>query len=87
MANIKSQKKRAITNAKRNVTNTAAKSELKSAIKKVLEAVATNNAENAKVAFDHANSLLDKALTSKIKHSNYVSRMKSRLAKAVDSVK
>ena len=39
MANIKSQKKRALTNVKKNLQNTAQKSELKTAIKKVLKAV------------------------------------------------
>ena len=39
MANIKSQKKRALTNAKKNLANTSAKSRLKTAIKKVEKAV------------------------------------------------
>ena len=34
MANIKSQKKRALTNAKANLKNSAEKSQLKTAIKK-----------------------------------------------------
>ena len=39
MANIKSQKKRALTNLKRQNARTGQKSQLKTAIKKVLEAV------------------------------------------------
>ena len=39
MANIKSQKKRALTNAKKNLINTAERSRLKTAIKKVQKAV------------------------------------------------
>lgn len=83
MANIKSQKKRALTNAKANKKNTSEKSQLKTAIKKVNAAVATGDKEAAAKAFNEANSLLDKAATSHLKHKNYVARQKARLAKAV----
>ena len=86
MANIKSQKKRALTNAKRNLQNTSERSRLKTAIKKVLKAVEANDKEAATVAFNNANSLLDKAATSHIKHKNYVARQKARLAKALASI-
>ena len=39
MANIKSQKKRALTNAKKNLQNTSERSRLKTSINKVLKAV------------------------------------------------
>jgi len=83
MANIKSQKKRALTNAKTNLKNSAEKSRLKTAIKKVNKAVLANDKEAAVNAFNEANSLLDKAATSRLKHKNYVARVKARLAKAV----
>ena len=83
MANIKSQKKRALTNAKANLKNSSEKSQLRTAIKKVNAAVAANDKEAATQAFNHANSLLDKAATSHLKHKNYVARQKARLAKAV----
>lgn len=83
MANIKSQKKRALTNAKKNLVNNAAKSELKTAIKKVSKAVEAKDKEAATKAFNEANSLLDKAVTSHLKHKNYVARQKARLAKQV----
>lgn len=86
MANIKSQKKRALTNLKRNAAKTAEKSELKTAIKGVLEACAANNKEAAVEAFNKANSLLDKALSSHVKHANYVARQKARLATAVNNI-
>ena len=44
------------------------------------------DAEAAKVAYDKANSVLDKAVSSGIKKKNYASRQKSRLAKAVNSI-
>ena len=83
MANIKSQKKRALTNAKANLKNSSEKSRLKTAIKKVNAAVAANDKEAAVKAFNNANALLDKAATSHLKHKNYVARHKARLAKAV----
>ena len=86
MANIKSQKKRALTNAKANLKNRAEKSQLKTAMKKVSAAVAANDKETAVKAFNDANSLLDKAAASRLKHKNYVARQKARLAKAVSTL-
>ncbi len=86
MANIKSQKKRALTNAKRNLQNTSERSRLKTSIKKVLKAVEAKDKEAATAAFNNANSLLDKAATSHLKHKNYVARQKARLAKALASI-
>ena len=75
MPNIKSQKKRSITNLKRNA-----------AIKEVLVAVEAKDKEKAVAAYNTANSLLDKAVTSHLKHKNYTARQKARLAKAVNSL-
>ena len=86
MANIKSQKKRALTNAKRNLQNTSERSRLKTSIKKVLKVVEAKDKEAATAAFNNANSLLDKAATSHLKHKNYVARQKARLAKALASI-
>ena len=86
MANIKSQKKRALTNAKKNLLNNSQKSRLKTSIKKFEKAFAEGNKELAAVAFNECNSLLDKAVTSHLKHKNYVARQKARLAKEVASI-
>lgn len=86
MANIKSQKKRALTNLKRQNARTGQKSELKTAIKKVLAAVDAGDKEAAVAAYNNANKLLDKALVNHIKKDNYVARQKSRLAKAVNGI-
>ena len=86
MANIKSQKKRALTNLKRQNARAGQKSELKAAVKKVQAAVAEGNKEAAVEAYNKANKSLDKALVSGIKKKNYVARQKSRLAKLVNSV-
>jgi ribosomal protein S20 len=87
MANIKSQKKRALTNLKRQNAKAGEKSELKTAIKKVLTAVEANDKDAAVKAYNEANKALDKALVNNIKKKNYVARQKSRLALAVNSIK
>ena len=86
MANIKSQKKRALTNVKKNLQNTAEKSQLKTAIKNVLKAVEAKNKEEAVKAYNECSSLLDKAVAGHLKHGNYVARQKARLAKLVNSL-
>lgn len=86
MANIKSQKKRALTNAKANLKNTSERSRLKTAIKKVNAAIAAADKDAAVKAFNEVNALLDKAATSHLKHKNYVARQKARLAKAVSTL-
>ena len=86
MANIKSQKKRALTNLKRQNAKAGQKSELKTAVKKVLAAVAEGNKEAAVEAFNKANKSLDKAIVSGIRNKNYVARQKARLAKAVNAI-
>ncbi len=86
MPNIKSQKKRAITNLKKNAAKNAEKSALKTAIKNVVKAVEAKDKVAATEAYNHAASLLDSAITSHLKHKNYVARQKSRLSKAVNSI-
>ena len=49
----------------------------------MLKAVEANDKAAATAALNEANSLLDKAAASHIKHKNYVARQKARLAKAV----
>ncbi len=86
MANIKSQKKRALTNLKRQNAKAGQKSELKTALKKVRAAVEANDKEAAVAAYNAANKLLDKSITSGIKNKNYVARQKSRLAKTINNL-
>lgn len=86
MANIKSQKKRALTNRKSQLANLGPKTEVKSAIKAVFTAVEAKDADAAAKAFNEASHVLDKAAAGHIKNGNYVARQKSRLAKAVNSI-
>lgn len=86
MPQIKSQKKRALTNLKRSLAVTSEKTALKTAIKNVLKAVEAKDAKVAQSAFDLANSKLDKAVSGGLHHKNYAARQKARLAKAVHSI-
>lgn len=86
MANIKQQKKRILTNNKANLTNSAFKSSLKSALKNVEVAVEANDKEAAVVANSVAAKKLDKAVAKGLVHKNYVARQKSRLAKLVNTL-
>ncbi len=86
MPQIKSQKKRVLTNNKKNLVNSALKSNLKTTIKSVLKAVEENDKVAAVAAFNSANEKLDKLGSSKIYHRNYIARQKSRLQRAINSI-
>ena len=75
MPQHKSAKKRVITNLKRQVRNRAAKSSLRSALRKYREM----NAEDKKGAYTALESDLDRAAQKGIIHKNKASRLKSRL--------
>ena len=82
MANIKSQKKRNITNEKARVANKAVRSELKTRTKAAVAAAGTDGATDALKA---AVKKLDKAATKGVIHKNAAARRKSRLMKRVNS--
>ncbi len=77
MANIKSQKKRIITNEKSRMRNRAVKSELKTAIRRVREAVDANDGAQAYAAALAACRLLDKAAAKGVIHKNQAANRKS----------
>jgi small subunit ribosomal protein S20 len=82
VANIKSQKKRILTNAKRAERNKAVKSELKTRVKTALNSVGTeDNAEALRLAMKR----LDKAAAKGVIHPNQAARRKSRLAKSINA--
>lgn len=80
MPNIKSQIKRVQLSKLQNEKNTAARSSLKTAIRR-FEEVVTNNVENAVEALQKASRALDKAAAKGIIHKNKAARKKSRLTK------
>ena len=87
MANIKQQAKRVRTNEVSRQANMAFKSSLKTAMKAVYAAVAAKDVEKATLALNLAYKKLDKAQSKGIVHKNYVSRHKSELASAVNTLK
>jgi small subunit ribosomal protein S20 len=78
VANIKSQKKRNITNLKRGERNKAVKSELKTRVKTAVRLV-EQGAEEAADALRLAVKRLDKAASKGVIHKNAAARRKSRL--------
>ena len=74
MANIKSQKKRNLTNARRHERNKAVKSELKTRVK---TATATGDGDAVRTA----QRRLDKAASKGVIHKNQAARRTSRLMK------
>ncbi|MFV0306158.1 MAG: 30S ribosomal protein S20 [Desertimonas sp.] len=82
MANIKSQKKRILTNAKRAERNKAVKSELKSRVKNAVAAAGTDQ-QDQQVRL--AVKRLDKAASKGVIHPNQAARRKARLMAKVNS--
>jgi small subunit ribosomal protein S20 len=82
VANIKSQKKRNITNAKRADRNKRVRSELKTRVKTAQATIGTDdNAEAVRVAVKR----IDMAAAKGIIHPNAAARKKSRLMKKVNA--
>ena len=86
MANIKSQKKRIITNEKSRMRNRAIKSELKTAVRRVREAVAAGNGAEAYACALAACRLLDKAVTKGVIHKNQAANRKSGVMKLANTI-
>ena len=78
MPNVKSAEKRMRTNKIREQRNKAARSRLRTAIKKARQA----EGEGADAAFLQAKSLLDRAARKRLIHPNKAARLKSQLARA-----
>lgn len=86
MANIKSQVKRILTNAKATERNKAVKSELKTAVRAAREAVATGDKAKAAAAVALANKKLDKAVSKGVIHKNQAANRKSSIAKKASAL-
>ncbi len=80
MANIKSQKKRNRQSENLRQRNKSTKSELRTSIKKVDQAVAAG--ESSAEALLQAQKTIDKAAQKGVIHPNAAARKKSRLAKS-----
>ncbi|GAC1379042.1 MAG: 30S ribosomal protein S20 [Pseudarthrobacter sp.] len=86
MANIKSQKKRILTNEKARLRNNAVKSELKTAIRAVNTAVESTDKDAATAALVAASRKLDKAVSKGVLHKNNAANRKSAISKKVNAL-
>lgn len=86
MANIKSQKKRILTNEKSRLRNNAYKSELRTAVRKVNSAVAAGNKDEAVKALSVAGRKFDKAVSKGVLHKNNAANKKSGLSQRVNAL-
>ena len=86
MANIKSKIKRIGTNEKARQRNVAVKSQLKTHVRRVRDAVAAGDKDAAQSALLAASSKLDKAASKGVIHQNQAANRKSALAKQVSAL-
>ena len=87
MPNIKSQKKRVLTNDKANAINTAKRSKVRNAIKKYEAAIEAKDVATAEVLLKETISLIDIARYDGIYKDNTASRKISRLTKQLNAIK
>lgn len=81
MPNTKSAAKRLRQARSQTLRNRSAKSELRTSIKKVRQALDRGNRDAAMVAFQAAVATIDKTASKGIIHSRTAARYKSRLAR------
>ena len=83
MANSKQSLKRARQNANRYRLKHAQRSQARTAVKAVRNAINENNQELATKLMKSAEKVLDSSAAKKVIHKNAAARTKSRLVKAV----
>ena len=86
MANIKSAEKRNRQNIDRRQRNRALRSRMRGAVKKLRQAVAEGDREQAVALLPDTLSLIDATAQKKAVHRNAAARTKSRLERAVASL-
>jgi small subunit ribosomal protein S20 len=87
MPNTVSAKKRLRQSVVRRDRNRSIKSSVRTQVRKVRAAVAAGDAEKSATEFATAVKKLDQAAAKKVIHPNAAARTKSRLSKAVKSLK
>jgi len=85
MANIKSQKKRNLTNEKDRQQNQAVRSRMKTVVKQALTVKETKDADKTKAALTEALSSIDRAVTKGVLHRNAAARKKSSLQRLINA--
>lgn len=85
MAHSVSAKKRIRQNERRQEVNKARKTRVKTEVRKVREAVHDGDVEGAQTKLKEASRVIDQIASKGTLHKNKASRLKSRLAKRVNS--
>lgn len=86
MPNIKSAKKRVLLTKVSNERNKAAKSELKTTLKKFDAALAEGNREQADSAYKAAVKTIDESVKKGILHKNNAARKKSSITRKLNQM-
>nr|WP_092068558.1 30S ribosomal protein S20 [Dendrosporobacter quercicolus]NSL47140.1 30S ribosomal protein S20 [Dendrosporobacter quercicolus DSM 1736]SDL77749.1 small subunit ribosomal protein S20 [Dendrosporobacter quercicolus] len=86
MPNIKSSERSIKTDAERRAKNFAVRSSIRTATRKVTEAVGAGNNADAKALLTKASSTIDKAAGKGVLHKNAAARKKSRLARKINAL-
>jgi small subunit ribosomal protein S20 len=86
MPNHVSAEKRDRQNVKSNAVNTASRTKLRGAIKKLRTAIAAKNAASAQELLSPTISAIDKAIQKGVLHRNAAARHKSRLTSHVNAL-
>ncbi|HEY8202639.1 MAG TPA: 30S ribosomal protein S20 [Actinomycetota bacterium] len=84
MANIKSQKKRIITNERRRMRNKGVRTELRTYVKRFRQSVAGGDLDDAREALKVASRALDQAASKGVIHRNNAANRKSELARRLN---
>jgi ribosomal protein S20 len=87
MANTAQARKRARQSIKVNAHNSALRSTLRTAIKKVLKAVEAGDKAAAMITYQENVSVIDRIADKNIIHKNKAARHKSRLTAAIKALK
>ena len=87
MANTKSAEKAARQADKHRVRNVTLRSKVRSAVRKVNEAITAGKKHEAQKSYRDAVSIVDSLVNKNIVHRNKASRHKSRLAAKINALK
>lgn len=86
MANTAQARKRARQAEKRHAHNSALRSKMRTAVKKVMKAIATGDKAAAQAVYQSSTSVIDSIADKKIIHKNKAARHKSRLSAAIKAM-
>ncbi|SPY07069.1 30S ribosomal protein S20 [Oligella urethralis] len=86
MANTNQARKRARQAEARNKHNSSLRSMMRTAIKRVRQAIESGDQAKANEAFVKATSIIDRVADKNIIHKNKAARQKSRLSAAIKAI-